>query len=187
MRDLRRDQDQRDVPQTLDFAQPLDNRKLIDQDRVKVSGLGVAKRARLLERSDDRDLEPELFDRLDDAGVVVQGVDQENPAAGVRDERLLTDLLERPFADGTLDGEEELRAAAKLRRHPHLAAHQLDEPLRDGQAETGPAVLAGRRAVCLSLSGLMPMPVSEMQNSSWYVLPSRSAEPRRQDRATCPR
>ena len=90
LRDLRRDEDEGDVAQVLDVAQALDDRQLVDEDRVKVAILRVVEHARLLERVDDRDLEPELLDRLDDARVVVQGVDEEDAPPRVRDCLLYT-------------------------------------------------------------------------------------------------
>src|SRR5262245_58220832 len=46
-------------------------------------------------------------------------------------------------------GEPERAAASGLALDADLAAHQVDQPLRDRQPETGPAVLARRRAVGL--------------------------------------
>jgi hypothetical protein len=45
-----------------------------------------------------------LLDRLDDARVVVEGVDEEDAAAGVGDEGLLTDGVEVPFSDAAVEG-----------------------------------------------------------------------------------
>lgn len=212
----------------LDVAQPLNDRKLIHQNRIEVARVRVIKQARLFERVNDRDLESELLDRLDDARVVVKGVDEEDSTAGMGDERLLTDGVEVPFSDAAagearvstmrrgreksgeegnspLNREVELRTATELRRDPKLAAHELYEPLRDcGETSRStsieqqgeerrrdalvnpnpvppyflvvdPSACANVSKMRLSLSGLMPIPVSEMQNSSWYVFSSRSA------------
>jgi hypothetical protein len=114
------------------IAEPVDDRQLVDENRVEVARLRVVEKARLLERVDNGDLEAKLFDRLDDTRVVVKRVRKDNAPAQVRDERLLPDLVEVPLADPALDSEVELRAAAELRCDPELATHELHESLRDG-------------------------------------------------------
>src|SRR5208282_4141754 len=46
-------------------------------------------------------------------------------------------------------GEPECAALAWLAADPHLATHQLRQSLGDGQPQSGPAVLPGRRCICL--------------------------------------
>jgi hypothetical protein len=48
------------------------------------------------------------------------------------------------------DGEMERGALARDALHPHRAAHQLGQPLADGEAEAGAAVLARGRRVELA-------------------------------------
>ena len=55
--------------------------------------------------------------------------------------------LRRPRAAGTVKWKR--AAPARLALHPDAPAHQLDQPVRDGQAQPGAAVLARRRAVGL--------------------------------------
>lgn len=103
LRYLRRDEDERNVAEVLDVAQALDDIERVDEDGVKVARLGLVELARLFEPVDDGDLESELLDRLGDARVVVERVDEEDPASRVRDESLLPHLLEVPLANRASD------------------------------------------------------------------------------------
>ena len=99
MRYLGSDEDKRDISEVLDVAQAFDDIERVDEDGVEVARLRLVELARLLEAIDDGDLEAELLNRLGDARVVVQRVDEEDPASGVRDERLLAHLFEVPLAN----------------------------------------------------------------------------------------
>jgi hypothetical protein len=57
--------------------------------------------AGFLHRVDHGYLETELLDRLDDTRIVMKRVDEENATTGMRDESLLSDLIEVPFTDAT--------------------------------------------------------------------------------------
>lgn len=84
-----------------DVAKTFDYRELVDEDGIKVARLRLIEQAGLLHRIDDRDLESELLDRFRDAGIVVKSVDEEDASTGMRDEGLLSNLVEVPFADPT--------------------------------------------------------------------------------------
>ena len=90
----------------------------------------------------------------------------------------------RGRADAEPDGEEERAADAGLAFEPDAAAHQLDQPAADGQAQAGAAVLARRGHVGLrerletaspTARGVMPMPVSRTENLSCTFSPVRSS------------
>ena len=53
------------------------------------------------------------------------------------------------FPDPQPDGERERAPHAELAFEPDLASHQLDQPPRDAEAQSGPAVAAGGRHVGL--------------------------------------
>jgi hypothetical protein len=86
-------------------AQPLDDRELVDKNSVEVASLRLIEHARFLHRIDDGDLEPKLFDGFDDTRIVVKCIDEENPSAGMRDERLLSYLIQVPFSDAAIERE----------------------------------------------------------------------------------
>lgn len=157
LRDLRRDEHQWDVPQVFDVPQPRNDLQGVDQHRIKVARLRLIQQSRLIEVVHNGDLEPELLDRLDDAWIVMQRVDEEDAAAWMGDEGLLAHSFQLPFADlavgarttvshmsreraqaenGPLDSKVELRPPSELRRDPELASHELDQTLRDRESET---------------------------------------------------
>lgn len=163
LRDLRSDEDKRNVAEVLNIPQSRDDLQRVDEDGVEVACPCLVEQSRFVEVVDDGDLEAELLDRLDDTRVVMQRVDEEDVTAGVRDEGLLTDLLELPLADlaadararssqrssakedegrknAPLNGEVELRTSAELRGNPKLSSHKLDQSLRDSESETGSSV-----------------------------------------------
>ena len=73
------------------------------------------------------------------------------------DEVALARLRCGSVAGRRLDGEVEGRAAARPGAfHPHRAAHQLGQPLADGQAQAGAAVLA--RGAAVGLAELLEQP-----------------------------
>lgn len=83
----------------LDVPQARDDLQRIDEDGVKVAGPCLVEQARFVKVVDDGDFEAELLHRLDDTRVVMQRVDEEDVTTRMRDEGLLTDLLELPLAD----------------------------------------------------------------------------------------
>lgn len=105
LRNLRSDEHERNVTQVFDISETADDLQRIDQDSVKVARRGLVEHPCLFEGVHDENLETELFDRLDNTRIVMQGVDEEDASTGVRNERLLTDLFEVPLADLATDGE----------------------------------------------------------------------------------
>lgn len=93
---------------------------------------------------DDKWPEAQLLDAVDDTCLVKQSIDEEYRA--LREGCHLAEArLDGAVADLRRDGEEELTALRHLRLDPHVALHERDESLGDGETQPGTAVLLQTR------------------------------------------
>ncbi|KAI3479879.1 hypothetical protein L1887_58027 [Cichorium endivia] len=148
-RELRgRDEVDGDVAQVFDVAQVLHHGERVGNDGVDAWHAALAVRG-FVDAVHGEGLETEILDHGLHACAVMQRVEVEDVAAGVRSD-LLLDLVGRDLVELDDHGEEKVGALAVVAAHPQVAAHEVDEATRDGQTEAGAAVLARGGAVCLA-------------------------------------